>query len=97
MKTQVSRLQEKGKPVKTITTDDTSNQQKENPNNVNNNKATYASVAASGLNHQTSQNLENTNINLTLQLILTKITNLEGAFSNMNERVKKLESDTHSK
>jgi hypothetical protein len=30
---------------------------------------------------------------MTLQLILTKITNLEGAFSNMNERVKKLESD----
>jgi predicted neutral ceramidase superfamily lipid hydrolase len=58
------------------------------------NKATYVSVAASGLNHQKSQNLENTNIHLTLQHILTKITNLEGAFSNMNERVKNLESDT---
>jgi hypothetical protein len=57
----------------------------------NSNKATYVSVGASGLNHQKSQNLENTNIYLTLQLILTKITNLEGAFSNMNERVKKLE------
>jgi hypothetical protein len=51
-------------------------------------------MSASGLNHQKSQNLENTNINLTLQLILTKITNLEGAFSNLNERVKNLESDT---
>jgi hypothetical protein len=64
-------------------------------NNVNSNKATYASVAASGLNHQKSQNLEIVNINLTLQLILTTITNLEGAFSNMNERVKKLESATN--
>jgi hypothetical protein len=36
----------KGKPVQTITAADTSNQQKENPNNVNSNKATYASVAA---------------------------------------------------
>jgi hypothetical protein len=68
----------KGKPVPTITIDDTTNQQKENPHNVNSNKATYVSVASSGLNHQKSQNLENTNINLSLQLILTKITNLEG-------------------
>jgi hypothetical protein len=28
--------------------------------------------------------------------ILTKITNLEGAFSNMNERVKKLDSSSWS-
>jgi hypothetical protein len=31
----------KGRPVETITIDDTTNQQKENPHNVNSNKATY--------------------------------------------------------
>ena len=55
-------------------------------NSVNKNKITYASVVTSGV--------ENNDINQTLQLILNKITNLEGAFSEMNEQVKKLESST---
>jgi hypothetical protein len=53
-----------------------------------------ASVAASGSNHQQPQTSEHCDINWSLQLILTKITNIEGAFSKMNERVKKLENDT---
>jgi hypothetical protein len=55
------------------------------------NKGTYASVAASGLNHKRAQNLEYNDINQTLQLIPTKFTNIEGALSKINERVKKLE------
>jgi hypothetical protein len=50
-------------------------------------------VAASGLHYQQPQKLEHSDINQTLQLILTKITHLKGAFSKINERVKKLESD----
>jgi hypothetical protein len=67
---------------------------KEIPNNVHTNKATYASVAASDFNQQKSHTLETADINRTLQLILNKITNLEGVFSKMNECVKKLESVT---
>ena len=55
-------------------------------NNDNKNKITYASVVTS--------DLENNDINQTVQLILNKITNLEGAFSEMNGRVKKLENCT---
>jgi hypothetical protein len=82
------------KPLTKITTNNTSLQHKENPNNVHTNKATYASVLASDLNQQKSHTLEIADINRTLQLILNKITNLEGVFSKMSERVKKLESDT---
>ena len=79
----------KGKPVKYITKEDKPIQQKEKPNNVNKNKTTYALII-----HNKSQNSENNDINQTLQLILNKITNLEGAFSKTNERDKKLESGT---
>jgi hypothetical protein len=48
----------------------------------------------SGSNHQQPQTSEHCDINWSLQHILTKITNIEGAFSKMNERVKKLENDT---
>jgi hypothetical protein len=68
-------------------------QQKENKTNVNTNTVIYASVAGLGLHYQQPQKLEHSDINRTLHLILTKITNLEGTFSKMNERVKKLESD----
>jgi hypothetical protein len=54
----------------------------------------YISIAASDLNQQKSHKLESVDINRTLQLILNKSTNLEGVFSKMSERVKKLESDT---
>jgi hypothetical protein len=84
----------KGKPVKYITKEDKPIQQKEKPNNVNKNKTTYALTVTSGLIHNKSQSSENNDINQTLQLILNKITNLEGAFSKMNKRVKKLESGT---
>jgi hypothetical protein len=82
-----------GKPVKNIAPKDTIIQQNERSNNLTKNKGTYASVAASGLNHQRTQNLEYNDINQTLQLILTKFTNLDGALSKMNERFKKLESN----
>jgi len=72
----------KGKLV--INKEDEPIQQKSN--SVNKNEITYASVVTLGL--------ENNDINQTLQLILNKITNLEGAFSEMNEQVKKLESST---
>jgi hypothetical protein len=52
-----------GKPVTNITTNNTSLQHKENPNNVHTNKATYASVAASDLNQQKSHTLETADIN----------------------------------
>jgi hypothetical protein len=70
-----------GKPVTNITTSNTSLQHKETPNDVHTNKATYASVAAFDLNQQKSHTLETADINRTLQLILNKISNLEGAFS----------------
>jgi peptidoglycan hydrolase CwlO-like protein len=78
---------------KTITTEGTTTLHKENQTKLNNKTATYASVAASGSNHQQPQMSEHSDINRSLQLILTKITNIEGAFSKMNERVKKLEND----
>jgi len=84
----------KGKPVKYITKEDKPIQQKEKTKNVNKNKTTYASTVTSGIIHNKSQNSENNDINQTLRLILNKITNLEVAFSKMNERVKKLESGT---
>jgi uncharacterized protein YegL len=82
------------KPVTNITTNNTPLQHKENPNNVHTDKASYASVAASDLNQQKSHTLETADINRTLQLILNEITSLEGVYSKMSERVKKLESDT---
>jgi hypothetical protein len=81
----------KGKPVKNIVPKDTIIQQNVRPNNLT--KGTYASVAASGMNHQRTQNLEYNDINQTLQLSLTKFTNLDGALSKLNEQVKKLESN----
>jgi hypothetical protein len=81
----------KGKPVKNIVPKDTIIQQNERPNNLT--KGTYASVAASGMNHQRTQNLEYNDINQNLQLILTKFTNLDSALSKMNKQVKKLESN----
>jgi C4-type Zn-finger protein len=77
-----------GKRVTNITTNDTSLQHKENPNNVRTNKA---SVAASDLNQQKSHTLETA---ILIELILNKITNLEGVLSKISERLKKLESDT---
>jgi hypothetical protein len=67
----------KGKPVKNIAPKGTIIQQNERPHNLT--EGTYASVAASGLNHQRIENLEYNDINQTLQLILTKFTNLDGA------------------
>jgi hypothetical protein len=81
----------KGKPVKNIVPKDTIIQQNERANSLT--KGTYASVAASGMNHQRTQSLEYNDINQTIQLILTKFTNLDGALSKMNERVKELESN----
>ena len=70
-------------------------QQKEKSCNVKNNKnPTYASVAASASKQQEKSN-EESNDNAILQLILTKITNLEGSFITINERVKKLESSNN--
>jgi hypothetical protein len=69
-----------GKPVKTTIPGGTTIQQKGNPTNVNTNTVTYASVAASGLHYQQPIKLEYSDINRTLQLILTKITNLEVRF-----------------
>jgi hypothetical protein len=77
-----------------ITANNTSLQHKENPNNVHTNKASFASVTASDLNQQKSHTLETADINRTLLLILNTITNLEGVYSKMSERVKKLESNT---
>jgi len=84
----------KGKQVKYSTKEDKTIQQREKPNSVNKNKTTYASAVTSALIHDKSQNSENNDINQTLQLIHNKLTNLEGTFSKMNERVKKLDSDT---
>jgi hypothetical protein len=61
----------KGNQLKISPPKDSIFQQNEKPNSLTKNKGTYASVAASGLNHQRTQNLEYNDINQTLQLILT--------------------------
>lgn len=80
-------------PVRNITEKKVEFQQKEKSNSENSNKnPTYASTVALGLNNQKTQKSESIDISQTLQLILTKITNLEGSFISINERVRKLES-----